>query len=164
MNWQKVLYWVYVGLASIPLLFCLCVVASHPAVMHYLIFPSTHTIAQRYITAVTAGDLDAAAALADPGDKLCHERMRQAAERHIVLFEDAEIRELETRIGINTYSDESLEVATMTFEYRLSVDSVWQKGELMLWTDYFVRRYACGCSIELDGTQSTEYVGWLERM
>ena len=111
--------------------------------------PSTETLAQSYLDAVIHGNLDAAAALANAGDRICKNLMQQSARRDIQLLKGAEVRNVQIEVQPGEGSSESVEFAIISFEYRLSPQTAWKTGKLHLTTDHDrnylgTPRYACG--------------------
>ena len=140
--WALVVVAIVIDLA--PICFC-WFVAVYGAYPPFLIYPSTRRIAKRYLTAVTASDVEAAVELAGP-DEGCRNAMREMAERDIALFGNADVRKVWIGVGQSQGSREELEFANVQFEYRISADSEWRKGTIRVMTDYqslFERRYAC---------------------
>ena len=83
-------------------------------------FPPTETLARRYLDAVIAGDIEAAVALAG-SNPYCLTDMRKSATRHIAILRGTEVKNVQIDVQGGRGSDESLEFATIRFEYRISL-------------------------------------------
>ena len=156
MNWAKLreigvrsLLVIFAGLTGLFQCFCCLGCGTHPVVLDLITFPWTETLVEDYLEAVAAGDLDTAVDLGCPSES-CREQLRKVAERDIALLNGTEIRNIDVDIGVNMYSDESVVVAYVDFEYRLSDDPEWKEGKRTCWSDYslFGKRYLSTCSLE----------------
>ena len=107
-------------------------------------FPSVKTLVRRYLTAVTEGDVEAAAAL---GRGECSERDLEGTRADAAELAGAEIRNLTIDIIVNTGSDDELRFADVTFEYRKPGRVEWENSEMVFWSDAHVSiisiRYLC---------------------
>jgi hypothetical protein len=111
----------------------------------YLVFPSTRTIAKRYLEVVIAGDVKQVGRLAG-SDGECQVLMQELAQADMEKLKGAEVRNIEIDVNYSTGSTEELEFATIRFEYCTFSHPEWQAASMRLMTDYKFpgRRYACG--------------------
>ncbi len=136
----------FVLLGFIYMFLCCAVSVFAP---HMLGIPSTDSLARSYLDAIVHGNVDAAAALANAGDQICKNLMQQSVQRDIQRLDGAELRNVQIEVQPGEGSSESVEFATISFEFRLSPQMAWEKGELYLTTDHDrnylgTPRYACG--------------------
>jgi hypothetical protein len=109
-------------------------------------FPSSETLARRYLKAVINEDLEAAAGLVGSGEGCgCGASLRDDAWKDIAIYGGTEVRNVRIEVHFNTGSDESLEFAIVEFEYCRPGQSVWHRGEMRLMTDHKTLgfRYLC---------------------
>ncbi len=108
-------------------------------------YPSTGTLAKRYLNAVQKGDTQAATGLAG-SDNGCRGQMYLDAKRDIAQFGGAEIRNVNIRVRYGTGNDNQIQFAIVEFEYCKPGQSEWEQGEMSLLADSDVPgfRYLCG--------------------
>ena len=93
--------------------------------------PSTKALARHYLDAVMQHDVERAVELALAG---CQQCVRQEAQKDVDRFGGAEIRRLTIKVQSGTGSDQEIEFALITFEYRKDGQSTWQPGEMRITT------------------------------
>jgi len=100
-------------------------------------YPSTKTLANRYVAAILDGNIEAALEVGDSsGD--CRLVLRESAQRDIEKFGNAEVRRMLIETKYNDGSDGSIEFALVKFDYRKFGQETWLKGEMYLITDHAV--------------------------
>lgn len=98
-------------------------------------FPSTDTLARRYLDAVIKEDMKSAVDLAD-SEEGCRIILVKDVEKDIARFGATEIQNVVIKVNNGTGSDDGIQIAVITFEYRESTQSMWQHGGMRLLTDY----------------------------
>ena len=136
----------FISLGFIYMILCCAISVFAPRMLG---IPPTDTLARSYLDAVSHGNINAAVALANAGDQVCKNLMQQSAQRDIQLLNGAEVRNVQIAVQPGEGSSESVEFATISFEFRLSPQMAWESGKLHLTTDHDrnylgTPRYACG--------------------
>ncbi|MBX3054451.1 MAG: hypothetical protein KF753_23465 [Caldilineaceae bacterium] len=97
-------------------------------------FPAPATVAQRYFTAVQAGDEKTVLKLT-AAQGFCHDLTLDMAREHIARFASQEIRNVVVSADYwkdapTDYSPARTQIGTIQFEYREVEGDEWQKGEI----------------------------------
>ena len=113
--------------------------------LSFISYPSTRTIAGRYLDAVIDEDLTAAIGLAR-SNYACQHALRQAALLDIQEFGGDAVRNVSIKLRYNVGSDDEIQFADISFEHLVPGQRVWQSGSMTLVTDFDVPgfRYLCG--------------------
>ncbi|MCP4359259.1 MAG: hypothetical protein GY796_14700 [Chloroflexi bacterium] len=111
----------------------------------FVSYPSSKTIANRYLNAIINEDFGAAIDLAQY-NAYCQIALHRDAILDIEKYGGAEIQNVVIEMQHNTGSDDQLQFARVTFEYRHPDNPQLQQGEMLLVTDHDVPgfRYLCG--------------------
>jgi hypothetical protein len=96
-------------------------------------YPSTRTIANRYLRAVINEDFEAALELGR-SKEYCQGKLRDSILMDIEKFGDSEIRDVEINVYGNRGSDDGLQFAEIRFMYRRPNQEEWQTAEMQLST------------------------------
>jgi hypothetical protein len=125
----------------------LCILIFTEGAPWFLVFPSTKTIANRYLGAVVDADLGAAKDLASHLDNCAVATIEQAQE-DIAILGWAEIRSVAVELWASTGSTEEIEGARIALEYGSSTEEEWQPYmvDVMTYYKFPGRRGACGGS------------------
>ncbi len=109
-------------------------------------FPSTETIAQKYLDAIIHKDIGAVLRLAIPDDNLCQSNLMYIALRDIAKFGGAEVRGISVTVTGPEGSDEDIQWASIEFQYRETSQTEWENGKMVISTDHSAPglRYTCG--------------------
>lgn len=138
---------------SLSVAFFMCAGAVYLANMEFGIisvaFPAPATVAQRYFTAVQAGDEKAVLKLT-AAQGFCHDLTLDMAREHIAHFAYQEMRNVVVSAGYwkdapTDYSPARSQIGTIQFEYREAEGGEWQKGEIRFSIEQSGWRYiVCG--------------------
>ena len=108
---------------------------------------STEVLAQKYLQAVLEEDFQAAIALTNPNLQ-CYHDISELINQDIAQFGDADIKNVIIETKYNEGSDEGMEFAIVSFDYRKHNGSDWQQGKMRLmtdtWTSILRFRALCG--------------------
>ena len=131
--------------AAVPvlLLACLCCYAFFCSTGSCGI-PSVKSLVQRYLTAITDGDIEAAVSL---GRGQCGDSMLEDVRADAAELSGAEIRNLDIDVTINSGSDDELRFAHVRFQHRKPDEVGWEYNEMYFASDSQVSvidlRYLC---------------------
>jgi hypothetical protein len=109
-------------------------------------YPSTKTIANRYLQAIISEDFESALALGR-SRAYCQDELRDSISMDIEEFGGSEVRDVEIEVHGNTGSDDEMQFAEIQFAYRLPNQEEWHAAEINLATDHEVpglRYLLCG--------------------
>jgi hypothetical protein len=109
-------------------------------------FPSTKTIANRYLKAIISEDYEAAFALGRSRE-YCRDELHESILMDIEEFGGSEVRDVKIEVHGNTGSDDEMQFAEIQFAYRPPNQEEWQAAEIKLGTDHEVpglRYLLCG--------------------
>jgi hypothetical protein len=112
----------------------------------FISYPSTKTIANRYLKAIVSEDFEAAFELGRSRE-YCQDKLRKSILMDIEKFGGAEVRDIKIEAHGNTGSDDELQFAEVRFFYRHPNQEEWQAAEMRLGTDHEVpglRYLLCG--------------------
>jgi hypothetical protein len=112
----------------------------------FISYPSTKTIANRYLKAIISEDFEAAFELGRSRED-CQDERRESILMDIEKFGGAEVRAVDIKWHGNTGSDNGLQFADITFDYRHPNQEEWKRAEMRLTTDHEVpglRYLKCG--------------------
>ena len=112
----------------------------------FISYPSTKTIANRYLQAVTRKDLEAALELGRSREH-CQDNLRESILMDIEKFGGSKVRDVEIDVHGNTGSDDEMQFADIRFAYSYLDQDEWQEAEMKLATDHEVpglRYLVCG--------------------
>ncbi|UBF23614.1 hypothetical protein K9N68_17705 [Kovacikia minuta CCNUW1] len=104
---------------------------------------STSNLAKRYLNAVIANDAEQAASLAS---SYCKPLIRDKAREDIPKFGGATVRDISIKIKSGNGSDEEVEFAYISFQYRKGNQTSWQLGKISILTNFRpgLRHLECG--------------------
>ena len=114
--------------------------------LSFISYPSTKTIANRYLKAIISEDFEPAFELGRSRE-YCEYELRESILMDIEKFGGAEVRAVHIKWHGNTGSDNGLQFADITFDYRHPNQAEWQSAEMRLATDHEVpglRYLLCG--------------------
>ena len=109
-------------------------------------YPSTKTIANRYLQAIIGEDYETALELGRSRE-YCQDELRESILMDIEEFGGSEVRDVTIEVYGNTGSDDELQFAEIRFAYRHPNQEDWQAAEMNLATDHEVpgfRYLLCG--------------------
>ena len=109
-------------------------------------YPSTKTIANRYLQAIIGEDFESALELGRSRE-YCQDELRDSISMDIEEFGGSEVRDVEIEVHGNTGSDDEMQFAKIEFAYRLPNQEEWHAAEIKLATDHEVpglRYLLCG--------------------
>ena len=114
--------------------------------LSFISYPSTKTIANRYLKAIISEDFEAAFELGRSRE-YCQDNLRESILMDIEKFGGSEVRDIEIEVHGNTGSDDEMQFADIRFAYRHPNHKEWQVAEMKLATDHEVpglRYLLCG--------------------
>src|SRR5215204_6112069 len=88
-------------------------------------YPSTKTIANRYLQAIISEDFESALALGR-SRKYCQDNLREGILRDIEKFGGSEVRDVGIDVHGNTGSDDEMQFADIRFAYRHPNQEEWK--------------------------------------
>jgi hypothetical protein len=105
--------------------------------------PSTSNLAKRYLNAVITRDIERATSLTS---SYCKPLIRNEAQVDIAKFGGATVRNISIKTKSGNGSDEEVEFAYISFQYRQGNQASWQFGKISIHTDYRpgLRHLECG--------------------
>jgi hypothetical protein len=112
----------------------------------FISYPSTKTIANRYLQAIVREDSESALELGRSRE-YCQDELRASISTDIEEFGGSELRDVTIEVHGNTGSDDELQFAEIRFAYRHPNQEEWQTAEMKLGTDHDVpglRYLLCG--------------------
>jgi hypothetical protein len=112
----------------------------------FISYPSTKTIANRYLQAIISEDFEAALELGRSRE-YCQDELRASISMDIEEFGGTDIRDVTIEVHGNTGSDDELQFAEIRFAYPQPNREEWQTAEMKLGTDHDVpglRYLLCG--------------------
>ncbi len=136
-------HWRWLVVAAVTVIsFLLCCVGGAAALG---LLPPSQIIAQQYLDAVTRKDNQSAIDLAN-SEPFCETAVKEDVKKDISQFGGAEIRNVSISVAGGTGSSDTVQFASIQFEYRKASSHAWERGEMRLMTDsnLTIFRRLCG--------------------